>query len=167
MTQQVGAQGRPEQERPETGSRREALGIGGLPVGRPSKGSIAFAIGFAVAALLTAAAAIAAITNGGAGGAAIVWMLCASLAICVVLAGILVHRIFRIIGQRRTISSGARLHLRFVSLFSLAAVAPAVVVAVFLGAVLTQGIESWFSSRVKTVIDNAANVGRSYVNIAA
>ncbi|MET0183193.1 MAG: PAS domain-containing sensor histidine kinase, partial [Caulobacterales bacterium] len=51
-------------------------------------------------------------------------------------------------------------------LFSLAAVVPAVTTAVFLGLLLTQGVEQWFSSRVETAIDNAAAIGRTYVDIA-
>ncbi len=43
--------------------------------------------------------------------------------------------------------AGARLHRRFVGLFALAAVAPAVVVALFFGVLVTRGVENWFSQR--------------------
>ena len=59
--------------------------------------------------------------------------------------------------------AGARLHLRFVVLFSMAAVAPALIVALFFGVLVNRGVESWFSQRVRTVVENSATVARSYV----
>jgi two-component system nitrogen regulation sensor histidine kinase NtrY len=59
--------------------------------------------------------------------------------------------------------AGARLHLRFVSLFALAAAAPAVIVALFFGVLVTRGIENWFSARVQSVVQNSATVARSYL----
>ncbi|MFC3070052.1 sensor histidine kinase NtrY-like [Phenylobacterium soli] len=63
----------------------------------------------------------------------------------------------------RESDAGARLHLRFVTLFALAAVAPAVVVALFYGVLVSRGVENWFSQRVQTVVENSATVARSYV----
>jgi two-component system nitrogen regulation sensor histidine kinase NtrY len=59
--------------------------------------------------------------------------------------------------------AGARLHLRFVTLFAIAAVVPAVIVALFFGVLVTRGVESWFSARVQSVVENSATVARSYV----
>lgn len=63
----------------------------------------------------------------------------------------------------RTQDAGARLHLRFVRLFALAALVPALVVFVFYGVLVSQGVERWFSHRVQTVVENSATVFRSYV----
>ena len=65
------------------------------------------------------------------------------------------------IAQRR--DAGARLHLRFVLWFAGAAVAPAVIVALVFGVLVTQGVDSWFSQRVATVVENSAIVAKSYV----
>ncbi|MBV8684939.1 MAG: PAS domain-containing sensor histidine kinase [Caulobacteraceae bacterium] len=59
--------------------------------------------------------------------------------------------------------AGARLHLRFVTLFAIAAVAPAVIIALFFGVLVTRGVESWFSARVQNVVENSATVARSYI----
>ena len=75
--------------------------------------------------------------------------------------------ILRVARAWRAAATGARLHLRFVTLFSLAALAPAIIVAVFLGFTFTQGIERWFSQRVVNTIENAADVGRAYVDLAS
>ena len=56
-----------------------------------------------------------------------------------------------------------RLHRRFVTLFATAAVIPAVIVALFFGLLVTRGVESWFSSRVRTAVEDSARVARSYL----
>ncbi|MDE2488681.1 MAG: PAS domain-containing sensor histidine kinase [Alphaproteobacteria bacterium] len=65
--------------------------------------------------------------------------------------------------RARESDAGARLHLRFVTLFAVAAVAPAVVVALFYGVLVSRGVENWFSERVQTVVENSATVLRTYV----
>jgi len=60
--------------------------------------------------------------------------------------------------------AGARLHLRFVTLFAFAAVVPAVVVALFMGVLVSQGVDRWLGGRVQTVVENSATVFRSYVD---
>src|SRR5690606_16045245 len=72
----------------------------------------------------------------------------------------------RVVGLIRVRSkdAGARLHLRFATLFAAAAVIPAVVVALFFGVLVTRGVDSWFSQRVSSVVENSASVARSYLN---
>ena len=94
-------------------------------------------------------------------------LLIASIVISAVLAGILLHRLLRVARAWRSAATGARLHVRFVTLFSLAALAPAIIVAAFLGFTFSQGVDRWFSERVESTIENAANVGRAYVDLAS
>src|SRR3954470_16238231 len=70
---------------------------------------------------------------------------------------------FAALWEARDRDPGARLKLRFVTLFALAAVAPAVVVALFYGVLVNRGVDDWFSQRVQTVVQNSANVANSYV----
>jgi two-component system nitrogen regulation sensor histidine kinase NtrY len=79
------------------------------------------------------------------------------------LAGVLVWRLLRLLSAQSS-DAGARLHLRFVALFALAAVAPAVIVALFFGVLVTRGVDSWFNERVQTVVENSATVARSYLD---
>jgi two-component system nitrogen regulation sensor histidine kinase NtrY len=64
----------------------------------------------------------------------------------------------------RASDAGARLHLRFVTLFALAAVVPAVVVALFMGVLVNQGVDRWLGGRVQNVVENSATVFRSYLD---
>ena len=40
---------------------------------------------------------------------------------------------------------------------------PAVIVALFFGLLVTRGVESWFSARVQSVVENSATVAKSYI----
>lgn len=146
-------------------------GLGGsapAPEPRRSRSAILFGVGFVVASVLTAATMFFAVSGAGPvkpASPAMLGLLFACLALTAFLAGILVYRIVRIARARPTPETGARLHLRFVSLFSAAAVAPAIIVALFLGSTLSRGLEQWFSERYRAVIENAAAVGRSYVEV--
>lgn len=86
-----------------------------------------------------------------------------NLVIIAGLAVLIVRRVREVVRQGE-IDAGARLHRRFLVLFGMAAVAPAVVVALFSGALVTQGVDNWFSQRVRTVVERSADIARTYVN---
>ena len=126
-------------------------------------------VGYAVAFVVTAATVFLSSTRapgagpvGPASRVLIVVVLC-NLALILALAGAVAWSVVRLIGEQSR-DAGARLHLRFVGLFALAAFVPAIVVALFFGALVTRGVDNWFSKRVRTVVENSATVARSYVN---
>jgi two-component system nitrogen regulation sensor histidine kinase NtrY len=135
-----------------------------------SRSALSFGIGFAVATLLTAGAIAGLLSGEGLAGRAtslIRGALLVSLAVSLILLGIAVFRIVRVARAWRASATGARLHTRFIVLFGLAALTPAVIVAAFLGFTFSQGVENWFSQRVENTIENAAHVGRAYVDLAS
>jgi two-component system nitrogen regulation sensor histidine kinase NtrY len=136
---------------------------------RFSRASLGFAAGFVGAAGLIAVTLTAALSGEGVtreSRAMLFGLLIASVAILAVMAALLGFRIRRISRSRTAQVSGARLHLRFASLFSIAAVLPTVVVAVFMGVVISRGVEQWFSERARTAFETAAAVGRVNVDAA-
>ena len=66
--------------------------------------------------------------------------------------------------EAQSLDAGARLHLRFVTWFAFAAMAPALVVAMFYGVLVNRGVDEWFSTRVQTVVENSASIFRSYMD---
>ena len=84
----------------------------------------------------------------------------------VLLLGLVAFVIRRVvtIARSRSADAGARLHLRFVFLFSLAAVAPAIIVALMFG-FLNKGIDTWYGDRVKTAVENGADIARDYASM--
>ena len=65
--------------------------------------------------------------------------------------------------QRRQGTAGARLHVRLVTWFSLVAVVPAIFVTLFSIGFFYLGVESWFSDRVRTAVDESVVVARAYL----
>ena len=84
--------------------------------------------------------------------------------ILLLLLGVIVgHRLVMIVLAHRQGSAGSRLHARLVTLFSVVAVAPAIVVAVFAVMFLHYGLEAWFSDRVSKALTNSLSVAQSYL----
>jgi len=64
---------------------------------------------------------------------------------------------------RRRQVAGAQLHARVVSLFSVIAVVPAILLAVFASISLDRGLDHWFSVRTKSIIQNSIDVATAYL----
>jgi two-component system nitrogen regulation sensor histidine kinase NtrY len=64
---------------------------------------------------------------------------------------------------RRRQVAGAQLHVRIVSLFSVIAVVPAILLAIFASVSLDRGLDRWFSTRTKSIIQNSVDVATAYV----
>jgi two-component system nitrogen regulation sensor histidine kinase NtrY len=135
---------------------------------RQAPGSrLVMGIGYALAAVLTVASVVLGASPSlmgplGPASPPVLALLGLGLLLLVALGAILGIRVLRLIGARQT-DPGARLHLRFVSLFGLAAVAPAVIVALFFGVLVTRGVDAWFGAKVQSVVENSATVARSYI----
>ena len=137
---------------------------GGLLRGRDRSAYVAL---YALAALTTAAAVVSTAAGSGArdltgASRTLLAVLSADVVLLTALAAYGAWRARGLFG-RRSRDAGVRLHRRFVALFASAAVVPAVVVALFFGLLVTRGVESWFSSRVRTVVEDSARVARSYL----
>ncbi|HVY12853.1 MAG TPA: PAS domain-containing sensor histidine kinase [Alphaproteobacteria bacterium] len=84
---------------------------------------------------------------------------------CLVALSVLVsYRLLRIIAVRRQGKSGSVLQLRMVSVFSLLAVTPTIIVALFAGLFFSLGVQGWFSERVQRVVDESMEVAKAYLN---
>ncbi|NJM29396.1 MAG: PAS domain-containing sensor histidine kinase [Rhizobiales bacterium] len=72
-----------------------------------------------------------------------------------------------LLAEKRRGTAGAGLHIRLISLFSLIAVVPAIIVAAFAAVTLNQGLDTWFSSRTRAIVDGAVNVAEAYIRNSA
>ena len=129
-----------------------------------------FGTAYALAFLITAAAIwLVAIAPGAtAGGDArtaasqvVLFILLANLILIAGLAAVIGGRVLRLTRNRN--DPGARLHLRFVTLFSLVSVVPAVLIALVFGLLVNRGVDQWFSTNVRSAVENGAEIGRAYV----
>ncbi len=87
----------------------------------------------------------------------------ANLIVLLALGSVLAGRLTRVWVERRRGSAGSRLHVRLVLLFSVVAVTPAIVVAVFATFFFDLGIQSWFNDRVRTALQESLQVSRGYL----
>ncbi len=69
-------------------------------------------------------------------------------------------RIVRKLMGRRFGEPAPRLHIRFLTLFALTAVAPALLMAIVLALFMERGVEFWFGERVNTLVETVADVAR-------
>jgi len=136
------------------------------PAGAKSRRTPWVGAAYAVAVIVTAFAITLAAWAPGAGpltdrSRLILGLLGLNLTLILVLAGVMAWRVSRLLAARQ--DPGVRLHLRFVTLFAVVALVPAVVVALFFGLLVTRGVDSWFSERARTLVDNFAAVAQGYV----
>jgi two-component system nitrogen regulation sensor histidine kinase NtrY len=89
-------------------------------------------------------------------------LLTVDLVLFLLLALIVTRRIVALWVQQRQGTAGARLHVRLVTWFSLVAVVPAIFVTLFSIGFFYLGIESWFSDRVRTAVDESVVVAGAY-----
>jgi len=81
-----------------------------------------------------------------------------------VLVGIIVREVWQVMQARRRGRAAARLHVQIVSLFSVIAVAPAVLVAVVANVSLDRGLDRLFSGPTREVIQNSLSIARAYTH---
>lgn len=93
----------------------------------------------------------------------VVALLLVDLVVLLLLGVIIAQRVVSVWAQRRRGMAGSALHVRLVVLFSLLTVTPAILVAVFATLFLNFGIDSWFSSRVRTAVDASQAVANAYL----
>ena len=86
-----------------------------------------------------------------------------NLVVLLLLGAVLAGRITRIWVEQRRGSAGSRLHVRLVLLFSVVAVTPAIVVAVFATAFFNLGIQSWFNDSVRIALNEGLEASRGYL----
>ncbi len=124
--------------------------------------------GYAVAALLTITGALLVSSPPAVGpiGPAVQAMLVVlglNLILILGLATLVGMRVTRLLRERES-DAGARLHLRFMALFGTAAVAPAIIVAIFFGGFVLTGVETWFGDKIQTLVRNSRATASSVVN---
>ncbi len=78
------------------------------------------------------------------------------------LVGIIIREVWQVIQARRRGRAAARLHVQIVSLFSVIAVLPAVLVAIVANVTIDRGLDRLFSGPTREVIQNSLIVARAY-----
>ena len=126
-------------------------------------------LGFVLAALasISGVATLATMTGAlsyGSGSKAILYLLYVDAVLLLLLGAVVARRLVAVWTERQRGKAGSGLHTRLVVLFSLVAVTPAILVAVFSSLFLNYGMEHWFSQRVRTAIEESNAVAAAYLH---
>jgi two-component system nitrogen regulation sensor histidine kinase NtrY len=114
----------------------------------------------ALVAVLATFAAISGVSPNDPLQGHIGWLLGINTALIAILGWLIVKR-YRDMAPARNGAGGQRLARRFMLLFGAAAIVPAAVVAIFLGATITRGLDGWFNERIDTIVEETADVAQA------
>jgi two-component system nitrogen regulation sensor histidine kinase NtrY len=87
-----------------------------------------------------------------------------NLVLVLPLFALVAWRLVQVWTERRRGLAGSRLHIRFVLVFSLLAVIPTIIVAVFSYLLFSFGVQAWFSERVRTALSQSLAVAEAYLH---
>ncbi|MCA0434111.1 MAG: PAS domain-containing sensor histidine kinase [Proteobacteria bacterium] len=94
------------------------------------------------------------------------WLLITNLVIVALMSLMVLTQVFHLVREQRRGTPGAGLHIRLISLFSLVAIAPALLVAIFASVTLNRGLDAWFSERTRAIVDTSSTVAEDYLRNA-
>ncbi len=93
----------------------------------------------------------------------IIWLLNLDLIILLLLVSLISWRVVALWSGHKKGTAGARLHVRLVLIFSFLAATPAIVMTVFSAYFFHFGIQTWFSERVSTAVQESQAVAEAYL----
>lgn len=93
----------------------------------------------------------------------VIWLLNLDLIILMMLVVLVARRLASLFSGRRRGVAGSRLHVRLVFIFGLLAAMPAIIMTVFAAFFFHFGVQSWFSDRVRTAVNESQAVAEAYL----
>ncbi|MFQ5533226.1 MAG: ATP-binding protein [Sphingomonadales bacterium] len=122
------------------------------------------AISVAIAAVVSVAATYITVTDEAFSTKrqTILPLLLVNLILLLTLGALIARRLVTLWADRRSGLAGSGLHARLVALFSIVAIAPTLVMAIFSVLFFQLGVEVWFSDRVRSVVDTSVKVAEAY-----
>jgi two-component system, NtrC family, nitrogen regulation sensor histidine kinase NtrY len=94
---------------------------------------------------------------------AVIWLLNIDLAILLTLMILVGRRVAGLLAIWRRGIPGAKLHVRFVYIFGLLAMAPAIIMTLFSLFFFHYGVQSWFSDRIRIAVTESREVAEAYL----
>jgi two-component system, NtrC family, nitrogen regulation sensor histidine kinase NtrY len=121
-----------------------------------------FAVGLALLSTLITFVVLTGLTQIEPTRAVVISFLLINGATILLLVGIIVREVWQVMQARRRGRAAARLHIQIVSLFSVIAVLPAVLVAIVANVTIERGLDRLFSGPMKEVIQNSLIIAHAY-----
>ncbi len=122
-------------------------------------------VGVVIAALLSSVATFL-ILNGLTSivptGEVVLWTLGVNTAFVLAIMGIIGFQVVKLLKARKR-QAGAGLHFRIAGVFSLVSLFPAVLLAIFATVSIDRTFDTFFSTRVKSIVSNSVEVAQAYM----
>src|SRR6195952_526953 len=123
-----------------------------------------FAVGFALLSACLTFVVLTGLTPIEPTRGVVVSFLLINAATILLLVAIIVREVWQLVQARRRGRAAARLHVQIVSLFSVIAVLPAVLVSIVANVTIDRGLDRLFSGTTKAAIENSLIVASAYLN---
>ena len=94
---------------------------------------------------------------------AVIWLLNLDLVILLALAAVIGTKVIALVSGRKRKMAGSHLHVRLVYTFSILAAAPAIIMTVFSAYFFHFGVQTWFSDKVQTTVNESQAVAEAYL----
>src|SRR5260370_22134979 len=123
-----------------------------------------FAVGFALLSACLTFVVLTGLTPIEPTRGVVVSFLLINAATILLLVGIIVREVWQLVQARRRGRAAARLHVQIVSLFSVIAVLPAVLVSIVANVTIDRGLDRLFSGPTRAAIENSLPIARAYTD---
>ena len=90
-------------------------------------------------------------------------LLIADLVLLVLFFGLIIYESYKILKERSEGKLGSETTLRYILFFSTTTLLPSILIAVFSLILFNVGLQKYFDKKIKTVINNSAEVAKNYV----
>ncbi|WP_182520418.1 PAS domain-containing sensor histidine kinase [Ochrobactrum sp. RH2CCR150] len=90
-----------------------------------------------------------------------------NVALILFLILLICREVYRIVTARRSGKAASRLHVRIVALFSLIAAVPAIVVAIVASVTLNLGLDRWFDTNTRDIVNSSQSLTTAYIRETA
>src|SRR5580693_6703885 len=124
----------------------------------------AFAVGVALLSATATFLVLAGMTPIDPVQSVVLTLLAVNAGTSVLLLAIIGMEVWVVIQARRRGYAGSRLHVQIVSLFAVIAAVPTVLVAVVASTTLDRGLDRFFSTRTRAMVEQSLIVADAYVN---
>ena len=87
-----------------------------------------------------------------------------NLILLLVLGALVSRQFIRLMSARNAGMAGSRLQSRIITLFSIVAITPTIIVAIFSALFFEFGLQAWFNDKVQTVLTSSQSVAEAYID---
>ena len=77
---------------------------------------------------------------------------------------LIIYQTYKILNERRKGKVGSQTSLRYILFFSTTTLLPSILIAIFSLILFNVGLQKYFDKKIKTVVNNSAEVARNYVD---